>query len=156
VFAVEESPPPIEWHRVDRGKNTRLILALAAILVTGGATFVGAGFMSRLSESTGHVIALAGACAMIAGLVLGAGTALVMIQDDAYLAVRKDGIVLHWARDDEVVLVWDAICGIEATASTLTFHLSDEKTEEWKLTTGAPELAKRLLELKQKAAHGFL
>ena len=153
---MDESPPPIEWHRVDRGKSTRRTLAFAAILVTGGATFVGAGFMSRLSESTGHTIALAGACAMLAGLVLGAGTAIVMIQDDAYIAVRKDAIVLHWARDDEAVLAWDAIRTIEVTDSTLTFHLAGEKTEEWKLPTGAPELAKRLRELKQKAAHGLL
>jgi hypothetical protein len=153
---VDESPPPIEWHRIDRGRSTRLTLTLAAVLVTGGATLVGAGFVSRLAESTGHTIALAGACAMLAGLVLGAGTALVMIQEDAYLAVRQDAIVLHWARDHEAVLPWDTIRTIEATESAITFHLANEKTEEWKLASDASRLAKRLLELKQKAAHRLL
>jgi hypothetical protein len=153
---VNEPPPPIEWHRIDRGKTARRTLAFAAVLVTGGATFVGAGFMSRLDESTGHTIALAGACAMLAGLVLGAGMALVMIQEDAYLAVRADGIVLHWSRDDEAVLAWDTIASIDATESAITFHLSGDKTEEWKLPTGAQPLAKHLTELKQKAAHGLL
>jgi hypothetical protein len=153
---VDEAPPPIEWHRVDRGKSTRRTLAFAGVLVTGGATLVGAGFMNRLTESTGHTIALAGACAMLAGLVLGAGTALVMIQEDMYLAVRKDGIVLHWSRDDEAVLAWDTIRSIDASETTLTFRYGDEKTEEWKVPGGARELAKRLVELKQKAAHGLL
>jgi hypothetical protein len=151
-----ESPTPIEWHRVDRAKSVRRTLTLAALLVTGGATLVGAGFVSRLEESTGHTIALLGACAMLAGLVLGAGTALVMIQEDMYLAVRADAVVLHWSKDDEAILAWDAITAIDANETTITFRLADEKTEEWKIVRGAPDLAKHLNELKHKAAHGLL
>jgi hypothetical protein len=151
-----DAPAPLEWHRVDRGKGVRRTLALAAVLVTSGATAVGGGFVSRLSEATGHTIALVGACTMLAGLVLGAGMAVVMIQDDAYLAVRADGVLLHWGRDDEAILAWDAIRAIDVDASAIVFRLENDETETWPVPVGAAELARRLRELKQKAAHGLL
>src|SRR5262245_49849027 len=107
----------------------RRTLAFAAVLITFGATFVGAGFMSRFSESTGHTIALLGACAMVAGLVLGAGTALVIMQEDMYLAVRVDGVLLHWGRDKEKLLSWDAIAAIDVQEESIVFRLGDETTE---------------------------
>jgi hypothetical protein len=153
---MEGVPPPLEWHRIDRGRSVRLVLALAAVLVTAGATGVGAGFVSRLGDATGHFVALAGACSMLAGLVLGAGMALVMIQQDVYLAVRVDGVLLHWGRDDERLLAWEAIGAIEVEGKSIMFRLADDKSEEWEGVDKPAELAQRLVELKQKALHGLL
>jgi hypothetical protein len=63
---------------------------------------------------------------------------------------------LHWARDDEAMLAWDAIIAIDVDASAIVFRLEGDETKTWVVTAGAAELALRLKELKQKAAHGLL
>ena len=160
-----EAPPPIEWHRVDRARGTRRIIYFAAVLVTVGATFVGAAFSSRFSETGGHYVALGGACTMLVGLVLAVSSALQMVQEDCYCAVRADGILLHHDREHEVLLPWDDIKAIEASeddrvvfelTEASTYRTSKNSREEWPVGTGARALAAHLTEVQKKATHGLL
>ena len=155
-----EAPPPptIEWHRLDRTRPVRRVLVLAAFLVTFGATFVGAAFMTRLDESTAHTVALGGACMMLMGLVLAVGSALVMVQEDSYLAVRKDAVVLHWSREREDTVAWAELAAIEVDAEKRALVLTTRGGErhEWEAGARAKELADRLADARAKAAHGLL
>jgi hypothetical protein len=145
----------LEWYRVDR--TPRRTLAAAVILVALGATGIGAAFVSRLGDWASHAIALVSAGVMFAGVAVAVGTAWAVIQEDMYLAVRRDAVVLHWSREREETIPWGDIASIVAAAdgATLTIATAGE-THEWEMRSGAPELAARLVDLRKKAAHGLL
>jgi hypothetical protein len=146
----------LEWYRVDR--TPRRTLVVAVILVTLGATGIGAAFVSRLSDGVSHAIALGSASVMFAGVAMAVGVAWAVIQEDMYLAVRRDAVVLHWSREREEIVPWSEIDSIVARPDdrALTIATAAQASHEWEVRTGAAELAARLVGLRQKALHGLL
>ena len=145
----------LEWYRVDR--TPRRTLVVAVILVTLGATGIGAAFVTRLTETASHAIARVSACTMFAGVFMAVGTAWAVIQEDMYLAVRRDAVVLHWSREREEIVPWGDIRSIEARGDGAAITIRTEvQAHEWEMRSGAAELAARLVDLRAKAAHGLL
>jgi hypothetical protein len=146
----------LEWHRVDR--SPRRTLAVAVVLVTGGATGIGAAFVSRLSDTTSHAIALASAATMFGGVFLAVASAWAGLREDVYLAIRKDALVLHRSREDETVLPWGDIDAIrpaeDGTAVTITTKAG--AAHLWTVHRGGVELAARITDLRKKIEHGLV
>jgi hypothetical protein len=145
----------LEWHRVDR--SPRRTLAVAATLVTLGATGFGAAFVSRLSDGVSHAIALGAACTMFAGVSMAVVIGWAVLQQDTYLAIRRDAVVLHWSGEREAIVPWDEIDSVVAREDgRLLTIATGTAVHEWEVRDGAAELAARLVDLRKKAAHGLL
>jgi hypothetical protein len=158
-FAVtsDPSPPPtLEWHR-SGGRDVRRTMIPAGILVVVGGTLIGAAFVSRLGQTLGHGVALVGACMTLGGLVLAVGSAVVMIQEERYLAVRVDGILLHPSRDNETLVAWDDIAEVSANADgAVIVKRKEGSAETWSVGAEAGALADKLEDFRKKAALGIL
>jgi hypothetical protein len=144
----------IEWHR-SGGGGMRRALIVAGVLVTIGPILVGAAFVSRLGTALGHGIAVVGACLVVGGLVYAISNAVSAIQEDRYLAVRKDGILLHSARDQEMLVPWSDLRSIAAEGMEVVLSRVDDKVERWTAGGDAGKLAARLEDLRKKAALGI-
>ncbi len=145
----------LEWHRVDR--TPRRTLAMSVVLVMVGSAGIGAAFVRRLGETASHFITLASAVTMFVGVLLGVTTALAAFAEDVYLGIRKDALVLHWSKAREVTVAWENLAEVAADDDqTISLALKDGAPLVWSVRSGGRELAKRLVDAKQKASLGLL
>jgi hypothetical protein len=150
----DEADAPFEYFRVDRSGGTRRVLAFAASLITVGATAVGATFVRRLAEVTGHVIAFGGGLCVLAGLVLGFGSMAAVVMENAYLALTRRGLVLHTDADERRI-AWDTLKTARADrgAGMVELELDDGELVTWFAGPVCDDIAKRVSEAHRRALH---
>jgi hypothetical protein len=153
-----ETPKTIEWHRVDAVRGARGLLIWAALLITVGATLVGAAFVQRISPGVRPTITLFGAAMMLAGLVIGIGGMGLLLTTDAHITLRTDGVLLHTGRE-ETLLAWSDIRMARTDHEKLRVVFDGEAGET--LATfyagkSAISLAARIEKLRQRARLGVL
>jgi len=149
--------PGVDFFRVDRSGPTRRLLVVGGILVSCGASTVGAHLMHRLPESTGHLVSLAGGICMIGGLVLAFGSLAMMLFENVYLAVREDGVLLH-DNGKETCIAWDdlAAVAIDDDRAFLSLRRVAGEPVRWYAGSSTETIVTRVTDAKRKAAHGLL
>ncbi|HEY8074418.1 MAG TPA: hypothetical protein VIF62_09915 [Labilithrix sp.] len=147
--------PGIDFFRVDRSGSTTRLLVSAATMVTVGGSAIGAHLIHKLSVTTGHLISLAGGVIVMAGLVMGFGTMVMMLFENIYLTIEKERVLVHVNGEDQPI-AWDDLAGVRVEGNFVI--LERAKGEPLRFIAGAAskDLARRIEEAKRKAAHGLL
>lgn len=149
--------PGIDFFRIDRSRSTRRLLVVGTVLVTAGASAVGAHLVNRLPADVGHLVSLAGGLSMAAGLVMTFGALAMMLFENVYLAIHDDHLLLHEnGRDTKIA--WDELTRIESDPKQglVALHRTGHDVVQWPAGRTAKDVAARLLEAQRKAAHGLL
>jgi hypothetical protein len=150
--------PGVDFFRVDRSGATRRLLVTGVLLVTAGATAVGAHLVHRLPDSVSRVVSLAGGVTVIGGLVLAFGSLAMMLFENVYMSIRDDGLLLH-DNGKETVIAWDELTkvAVDAPHGLVELHRAgDKEVLRWHAGKAAKDVAGRIEEAKRKAAHGLL
>lgn len=148
--------PPVDLFRVDRSGPTRRALGFSAFLVTTGATAVGAAFVTRLPSVVGHVVSFGGGLAVLSGLVLGFGSMIAALSEDAYVALTDTGLVVH-AEHRSREIAWDVLAGARAEASrgVVVFELEGGEEVTWFAGPPASQIVSRVLEARRRVLLGL-
>ncbi len=149
--------PGVDFFRVDRSGPTRRLLVTGVVLVTLGASSVGAHLIHRLPESASHTISLVGGVTMLAGLVLAFGALAMMLFENVYIAIEDQRLVLH-DNGKEVVIAWDdlAAVSVEGRTGFLSLERKEAKAVRWYAGGPAKDIAAKIQEARRKALHGLL
>ena len=148
--------PGVDFFRIDRSGPTRRLLVVAVLMVTSGATAVGAHLVHRLPVDSSHVISLVGGVSMIAGLVLAFGALAMMLFENVYLSIRDDGLLVH-ENGRDTVIVWEELTRVVLDPKGFVELCRDgHEPVRWFAGSAARDVATRVEEAKRKAAHGLL
>lgn len=147
----------IDFFRVDRSGATKRLLIVAGVLVTVGATSIGAHLVSRLSPDVGHVISLLGGLVVISGLILGFGAMAMLLFENVYLLIREEGLLLH-ENGKETTVDWADLesATLDGTAGFVVFVRKDGEPVRWFAGTNAKDVKTRVEDARRKALHGLL
>jgi hypothetical protein len=150
----------VDWYRVDPWPRIRRVIAIGPSILTLGGLVVAVSFLTHQPESVRIEAA-------IVGLVLVAGAAIFtaigmgrILRDDAYLAIRTDGVAVRVGSTDAVV-PWDELeeARWDALQGALVLVLADGRTlvaaARFARVTG-PELAGLVTRARQRAAMNLL
>jgi hypothetical protein len=136
------------------------VLGIGAGVLTIGAAFAGFAVLCRASESMRNVGSVLGVILTVTGALFAVVGMQRALAEDAYIAVRTDGVLVHVGAISEHV-AWDTIERIrfDAARGALVFVRRDggEIVAAGKFAdTDQAELAARLDTLRRKAAHNIL
>lgn len=147
--------PGVDFFRIDRSGSTRRLLIAGVVLVTGGASAVGAHLVNRLPADVSHLVSLAGGLSMAAGLVLTFGALAMILFENVYLAIHDDHLLLH-DNGRETKIPWDELAGAEAKKGFVELRREGQAVLRWPAGRTAANVAERIAEAKRKGAHGLL
>lgn len=155
-----QPPRIVDWYRADPWPRMRRVLVTGPAVLALGGLVTAASFLARLPRDLRLD-------AMMAGLALVAGGALFtmvgmsrILRDDAYLALRTDGVALRIAGVDTLVR-WDDLASVRWDGPRGELVLEQvggiliAVVPRFAEVTGA-ELAERVVRTQQKAAMGLL
>ena len=148
----------VDFFRVDRSGATRRLLVVAGVLVTVGATTIGAHLVSRLGPDTGHLVSLVGGTMVISGLVLGFGAMAMLLFENVYLLIREDGVLLH-ENGKETTIGWGDLERATLDGGStgfLVLQRRDAQPVRWFAGTNVKAVHQRIEEARRKALHGLL
>jgi hypothetical protein len=147
--------PGIDFFRLDRGRPTRRLLAVASILTGVGGSVVGAHLVHRLDVTHAAWLSLAGGLTLMSGLLVGFGTLVKLLLENIWLAIRQDGVVLH-DNGEETVLAWDDLARIDVEpGGHLVLARASAEPVRWYVGRSAQDIAARITEARRKAVHGL-
>jgi hypothetical protein len=157
------TPPPaayLSWYRpAVLGKLVRIAL-VAAVVMCAGMSLLGVGLWSP------RIIAAARPYAIIAG---GLGTLFgpismifrfhrLLMQEDAFLGLRKDGLEIHLAGPARLV-AWDDLVGVAAAEAAIELRLRSGEilllTQEWSGSSRAA-VAREVETTRKRAGLGLI
>lgn len=148
--------PGVDFFRVDRSGVTRRLLVTGVLMVTAGATGVGAHLVHRLPYAVSRMVSLIGAATVIGGLVLAFGSLAMIMFENVYLSIRDDGLLVH---DDgkETTIAWEELSSVvvDGPKGILELHRAGKETLHWHAGRAAKDVAARIDEAKRKATHGL-
>ena len=149
--------PGVDFFRIDRSAATARVLLTGGVLVTCGATAVGAHLVHRLPDDISRLVSLIGAAAVVGGLVLAFGSLAMMMFENIYLAIRDDGLLVH-EDGRETTIAWEELSAVvvDEPKGLVALHRQDKETMRWHAGKAAKLVAARIEEAKRKAAHGLL
>ena len=147
----------VDFFRVDRSGATKRLLIVAGVLVSVGATSIGAHLVSRLEADVGHLVSLLGGLLVISGLILGFGAMAMLLFENVYLLIREDGVLCH-ENGKETTIGWGDLeqVSVDGTTGFIVFERSTSAAVRWFAGKNAKELHGRLEEARRKALHGLL
>jgi hypothetical protein len=147
----------VDFFRVDRSGPTKRMLAIAGILVTMGATSIGAHLVHRLEPGVAHLVSLAGGLTVAVGLILGFGAMAMLLFENVYLLIREDGLVFH-ENGKETTIAWDDVEGVrlEEGKGVVVIERRDAEAVRWFAGKDARVVCSKVEEAKRKALHGML
>ena len=147
----------VDFFRVDRSGSTRRLLVLAGLLVTSGATSIGAHLVRRIDPEVGHLVSLAGGLVVVLGLILGFGAMAMLLFENVYLLIRDEGLVCH-ENGKETTIAWSELSGVtlDAQPGFVVLERGDEEPLRWFAGSSAPDVQARIKESKRKGLHGLL
>lgn len=145
----------VDFFRVDRSSPTKRLLVVAVSMVTLGSTSVGAHLVTRINESLGHTIALAGGVTLLAGLVLGFGAMAMMLFENVYLVIQETGVLLH-DNGKETTVPWSELDEVRVDEGYVVLVRKEADAIRWFAGKGAPDVRAKVDDARRKALHGLL
>lgn len=153
---TEREPRIVEWYRVDPWPRMRPIVVIGPALLTLGGLVVAVSFVT-------HQPADVRFAATVIGLVLVGGAALVtmvgmsrILREDAYLAVRTDGVALRLEALD-VLVPWGDLGAVRWDAGRAELVLERDGADEVRTACrfariSGKELAERIARARLRIA----
>ena len=144
-----------DFFRVDRGSAVRRLLVIAALLVTAGATAIGAHLMHGIRPDLAHLLSLGGGLVTLSGLILGFGAMAMLLFENVYLLITESGIVLH-ENGKETKIEWPELVSVRLgeQKGELVFERSGEPVR-WFIGSSASEVVPKITDAQRKARHGL-
>ena len=127
-------------------------------LVLVGSSLIGAHLVSRLEESLGHLVSLAGGLITVSGLILGFGAMAMLVFENVYVLIKDDGVLLH-ENGKETSIAWGDLDGVRVDSQApgfLVFERRAATSFRWFHGKSAKAVCARVEEAKRKAMHGLL
>lgn len=146
----------VDFFRVDRSTTTKRLLVVAAILVSIGATSIGAHLIRRLGPSVARLLSLGGGLMVAFGLIVGFGAMAMLVFENVYVLLREDGVLCH-DNGAETIIPWAELERVTREGETgfLVLQRVDAPPFRWFAGENADELRRRIDEAKRKALHGL-
>ena len=147
----------VDFFRVDRSGATKRLLIVAGVLVTVGATTIGAHLVHRLGPDLAHVVSLAGGLTVVVGLILGFGAMAMLLFENAYVLIREDGVLCH-ENGKETAIAWSELDNVrlDSQGGYLIFERRGAEPLRWFAGNAVKQVYGRIEEAKRKALHGLL
>lgn len=145
----------VDFFRVDRARAVRRLLAVAAALVTVGATTIGAHLVQRLSAHTGRLLSLVGGAITLSGLVLGFGSLAMLLFENVYILFTAEALVLH-ENGKETRIAWDDLAAVKVGEKGFLVIERATGSLPWFVGAPAAEIATKITEARRKALLGLL
>ena len=147
----------VDFFRVDRSGTTTKLLVSGVVLVTTGASAIGAHLMHRLPESVSHVVSLAGGIAAVGGLVTAFGALAMMLFENVYMSVRDEGLLIH-DNGKETAVPWEELEEVVVLApeGVVELRRRDKEALRWFAGKSAKDVGARVEEARRKALHGLV
>lgn len=147
--------PGVDFFRIDRSGSVRRLLVIAGVLVSVGATSIGAHLVSRLRPEIGHVVSLGGGLVTVSGLILGFGAMAMLLFENVYLLIREEGVLCH-ENGKETTIAWDDLEAIGLEEPFLVLSRASAEPVRWFAGRSAKDIHRRLEDARRKAIHGLL
>jgi hypothetical protein len=144
-----------DFFRIDRSGPTKRLLALAGLLVTAGATAIGAHLVSRLAPDVGHFVSLGGGLTVVVGLILGFGAMAMLVFENVYLLLREEGVVCH-DNGKETTIPWSELESVRLDEGYVVLERKGGEALRWFAGKAAKQIHGCIEEAKRKALHGLL
>ena len=151
---ARERLEPFEFFRVDRVRHTGRNLVFGASMVAVGASAIGSAFVRRVDPSTARTVAGAGGFLLIVGLLVGFGTMIATLLENAYLGMSDDGIVLHDG-GAETLLTWESVARIEHRRDAIVIAEASGREQLFYAGSTAKVVAERIELVRRRAALGL-
>jgi len=159
---TQASPRIVEWYRVDEIRPVVAAVAKGSLLLMAGCFAAGAALSGVVStDPVLRILAGAfGAACTLGGPVLTMAGFQRILTQEAYLALRTDGVYWHRQRRGELVL-WEDVedARSDVTGTQVIIHRRAHAplciTQRFDAIP-AGDLARRILELRRKAQWNLL
>ncbi len=150
----------VDWYRSDPlPRMRRVLIAGPAVLTTGGLV-IAVSFLTHQTHSVRVEAAVAGLVLVAAGAIFTTVSMHRLLRDDAYLAIRTDGVAVH-SRQGETLVAWDELERAHWDAERLELVIERRTSSAITLSgpfsgIAGPALVDRLQHARRKAAMGLL
>lgn len=154
-------PPVIlDWYRTDPWPRMRRLLIAGPALLSLGGLVVAVSFAARQPERVRSTAAVVGLMLVASGASLLLAGMFRILRDDAYVAIRTDGVVLRLL-SRETLLVWSELARARWDAQSAELVLERTEGEPIVVTQtfariAGPELADKLERMRRRASMGML
>lgn len=151
----------LDWYRTDSWPRMRRLLIAGPALLSLGGLVVAVSFATRQPERVRSAAAVIGLVIVASGAsLLLAGMFRLLRDDDAYLAIRTDGVLLR-STSRETLLVWSELARARWDAQSAELVLERTAGQPLVVTQafariGGPELAAKLELARRRASMGML
>jgi hypothetical protein len=160
---AEREPRVVAFYRADDWMRMRRVLLVGPAALTLGGLVISASFLGRLPRDVGAGVAIAGFALIAGGAVYTLLGMHRILREDAYLALRTDGIVVRSATPPgEVFVAWDDLAAArwdDARAALVLERGTSEPplvvSQPFARITG-PDLAEHIRGTKRKVAMNLL
>jgi hypothetical protein len=154
----------IEWYRLDHGRRMRRILIGGPGVVTLGGLLIAVSFTGRHAADLRVAAVLGGLGLVASGAALTIATMYWTLRQDAYIALRTDGLTLHdgsASAPEETFIPWDALA--QASWDSARAEVRLEQVDGRVVVVARPYagialsvLAQRIEQTRRRAAMGLL
>jgi hypothetical protein len=150
----------IAWYRIDRWPAARRTLTLACAFIGSGACVIGLSFLTHQPERVRVVATVLGLVLTLAGPVTAILGLRRPLNEDLYIAVLLEGLLLHLEGEPKTI-PWDDLLRVTARPATpgLVLELRDGSRialDGVFAGVTSAELAARLDDARRKAAFSLL
>jgi hypothetical protein len=151
----------LEYYRVDSTRRVvRALVIGPALLLAGSLILAAAIVIGRHSEVFRWIVAAIGAVCTVGGPVFVIAALHRILREEAYLALRTDGILYHRGLERDLA-TWDSLEHVRWDPDARVLRLERRQGEPWLIAErfagiDGPALAKRLDEVRRKAGFGLL
>ncbi len=142
----------VDFFRVDRSGTTTKLLVGGVVLVTSGASAIGAHLMHRLPDSVSHLVSLAGGIAAVGGLVTAFGALAMMLFENVYMTIKDEGLLIH-DNGKETNVPWNELTKVVALAPAgiVELHREGHQPLRWHAGSAATDVAARVEAARRRA-----
>jgi hypothetical protein len=154
----------VEWYRPDHGRRLRRILIAGPGILTLGALLIALSFTARHAAELRVAEVLAGLGLVASGAAFTAASMYWTLRQDAYIALRTDGLAVHAASasaPQETFIPWDALARASWDSGSGEVRLEQVDGRVIVVTRTyagitLSDLAQRIEQTRRRAAMGFL
>jgi hypothetical protein len=158
----------VEWYRLDHGRRMQRILITGPGVLTLGAMLIALSLTGRHGADLRMAAVLGGLALVASGAAFTAASMYWTLRQDAYIALRTDGLALHSGSSsgqpsgqEETFIPWDALAQASWDSARAVVRL--EQVDGRVVVVARPyagitlpNLAQRIEQTRRRAAMGLL
>ena len=151
----------LEYYRVDSMRRmVRALVIGPSLLLAGSVILALALVVAKHSETGRWALVAVGSVCTVGGPIFLITALHRMLREEAYLALRTDGVLYHCGAMREVV-AWDTLEKVRWDAEAGILRLERRTGDPWLIAErfagiDGPALAKRMEDVRRKASFGLL